>query len=209
MRVLVVGLTGGIASGKSTVLGMFQSLGAEVLSADNVAREILRPGGEAYLPVIQAFGSSFVRPDGEIDRAALAHLIFTDPQTRKRLEALTHPLILNRLADDIRSLCARPASTPIVVEIPLLFEVNVRHLVHKVVVVAVEHKTQFARLKQRTQWLDGQVEAAISSQMPLSQKLPLADWVIWNDNPLQETCQQVRNVWEEIQVAAKEDYICR
>ena len=202
---LVVGLTGGIATGKSTVLGIFRSLGAQVLSADEIAREVLRQHTDAYRAVVASFGPQYVRPDGELDRAALARLIFFDHTARQRLDEITHPAILSRIAEEVSKARASGARQPFVVEVPLLFEANARDLVDKVVVVASEHGTQFARLKRRTGWPDEQVEAAIASQMPLSQKISLADWVIWNDGPLQETDQQVRKVWREMQQAAKED----
>ncbi|MGQ9524538.1 MAG: dephospho-CoA kinase [Armatimonadota bacterium] len=202
---LVVGLTGGIATGKSTVLEMFKSLGAQVLSADEMAREVLRRNTDAYHAVVKLFGPKYVRPDGELDRAALAHLIFSDYTARERLNQITHPVILKRIAEEVGKARAARFSTPMVVEIPLLFEASAQDLVDKVIVVASEHSTQFARLKRRTGWPDEQVEAAIASQMPLSQKISLADWVVWNDGPLQETDQQVRKIWREMQQAAKED----
>lgn len=202
---MVVGLTGGIATGKSTVLGIFRSLGAQVISADEIAREVLRPHTDVYQAVVESFGPQYVRPDGELDRAALAHLIFGDRTARQRLDEITHPAILNRISEEVGKARAAGTKQPIVVEVPLLFEANARDLVDKVLVVASEHGTQFARLKRRTGWPDEQVEAAIASQIPLPLKISLADWVIWNDGPLQETDQQVRKIWREMQKAAKED----
>jgi dephospho-CoA kinase len=195
---LLIGLTGGIATGKSTVLAMFRELGAETLSADDIARDLMRPGAELHNAVVQAFGCQYLLPTGEIDRGKLGHLIFTNPDARQRLDAITHPPILKQMAGRVAQLRASGRQGPFVLEIPLLYEANARSMVHRVVLVASEHATQIARLKQRTHWPDSRIHAAIASQMPLSQKLPLADWVIWNDGSLQETQRQVRNVWEEI-----------
>lgn len=202
---MVIGLTGGIATGKSTVLEMFRTLGAFVLSADEVARELLQPGTQVYLSFVESFGKEYLRSDGQVDRAALARRIYLDPNARRRLDSLTHPAILKRLRERIEALRASGEKRPIVVEIPLLYEVNAQDMVDRVVVVASEHATQFARLKRRTGWPDDQVEAAILSQMPLFQKIALADWVVWSNGSLEETAQQVREIWKEITEAAEED----
>lgn len=197
---LVVGVTGGIASGKSTVLEELRRLGAEVFSADEIAREIVQPGEPAYQPVVEAFGPEIVDEEGRIDRGALGALVFHDETARQRLEALMHPIILHRLRTDLEAFRNQPPNDPPVAaaEIPLLYEVGAQSMVDTVLVVTVEQEQQFQRLKERTGWPEEQIWAAIQSQLPLSQKRERADWVLSTDGTLEETRAQVRAFWEKI-----------
>lgn len=197
---LVLGVTGGIATGKSTVLGMLASLGAETLSADDVSRELTRAGQPTLEAIAREFGPEVLRPDGSLDRGRLAGVVFQDPQARQRLEAILHPPILQRLRCHAERFRQDPKNKDrvLALEIPLLYEVGVEDLVDSVLVVASEHAQQLARLKQRTGWPDGQVRAALSSQLPLSLKVARADWVISTDGTLEDTQEQVRRLWEEL-----------
>ena len=207
---LVIGVTGGIGSGKSTVVEELGRLGAVTYSADAIAREILQPDGPAYQPVVDAFGPEIVRPDGRIDRVTLGERVFRNPDERRRLDALTHPIILGRLRDEIDAFRRYPPNDPPVAaaEIPLLFEAGAESLVDCVLVVALEQDRQFARLKQRSSWPDARIRAAMASQMPLPQKIARADHVISTDGDLPETLAQTRAFWEQITEAFKEDLSC-
>ena len=199
-RPLVIGVTGGIATGKSTVLEELRRLGAVVFSADEIARRIAEPDGPAFAPVVEAFGTGILGGDGRIDRAALAARVFADPDARRRLESLMHPIILSQLKNDIEAFRHHPPNDPPVAaaEIPLLYEVGAQSLVDTVLVVSAEPERQSARLKLRTRWPDDQIRAAIGSQIPLPRKRALADRVITTDGDLDDTLAQTRAFWETI-----------
>lgn len=196
----VIGITGGIATGKSTVAAMFAEMGAKLLDADQVAREIVAPGEPALEQIAATFGLEVLRPDGALDRARLGQIVFSDPKARGRLEAITHPHILKRLADRIARLREQPGEecAIVVVELPLLFEAHARDLVDRVVVVASEQKTQVARLMERAQMTREQALSRIAAQWPLEDKVRLADWVIHTDSTLQDTWDQARETWTQL-----------
>ena len=197
---LVVGITGGIATGKSTVVGELKRLGAVVFDADAIARRIVEPDGPAYGPVVEAFGPGVRDAEGRIDRNAMAARVFSDPEEKRRLESLLHPIILNELGGEIAAFRASPPNDPPVaaIEIPLLFEVGAQSMVDTVLVVSAEPEQQYSRLKQRTSWPDPRIWAAIHSQMPLAEKRARADDVISTDGDLSDTLRQTRDYWDKI-----------
>ncbi|HOM71526.1 MAG TPA: dephospho-CoA kinase [Armatimonadota bacterium] len=195
---IVLGITGGIATGKSTVAEMFRELGAEVLSADEIARDVLAPGTPAANEAVRRFGNGILAPDGSINRRALGEIVFKDPQARVALNDITHPRIIEILEDRVNRFCEKAKEDDVlVVEIPLLVECNLSRLVDKVIVVAAEQDTQIHRLTTRGLSAE-EARNRISAQMPIRQKIPLADWVIWTENSLEETLQQVMRVWEQV-----------
>jgi len=192
-----VGLTGGIASGKSTVADFFRRLGAAVVDADQVARDVVAAGSEGFDAVIGAFGADMVAPDGTLDRAKLGKLVFEDAEARKRLNAITHPRIAaesrRRIAEEQQS------DAPYVVyEAALLVENGMAEAFRPLVVVAVAPERQVARLMARDGSTAEQAQKRIDAQLPLEEKLALADHVIRNDGALPETEQRVREVHEAI-----------
>jgi dephospho-CoA kinase len=195
--VKLVGLTGGIASGKSTVAGMLRELGAKIINADDLARAIVQPGKEAWKEIVAAFGPEILRPDRSIDREKLRSAIFEDPQKRKRLDAITHPRI-RALAQARAQELAAKGSAIVVYEAPLLFE-NEAHLwLRPVILVACEDALQRRRLKARDHLSEAEITQHLKAQMPLSEKRPLADFVIENDGDLDDLKKQVKDVWEKI-----------
>ncbi|MDO8682947.1 MAG: dephospho-CoA kinase [Armatimonadota bacterium] len=201
-RGTIIGITGGIATGKSTVAGMFQDLGAEFVDADEIAREVLAPGSPAVEEVMSAFGDGVFNTDGTIDRVALAEVIFSDAQARDTLNRITHPRIIESLkakTDEFRA-----TSSPndvLVMEIPLLVEANLSWLVDKVVVVSAEQETQKNRLQMRGKLSDKQVYQRIASQTAMHKKSKQADWLVTTDCSLQDTMLQVRRIWDDIQAS--------
>ena len=197
----VIGLTGGIASGKSTVAGMFAEHGAAVLSADEIAREVLAPGSPALEAVREAFGPSVFHPDRTLDRAALGDRVFSDPEARRRLEAITHPPIRARirqiLADWRRAL---PAERPriVLLEHPLLIEAGHTDLIEGIILVAAQQTTQVARLTNVKRLTEEQAWARVRAQLPAEEKIPFADWVIDGEAPLPEVRRQVVRIWNEL-----------
>ncbi|NJC87717.1 MAG: dephospho-CoA kinase [Desulfuromonas sp.] len=187
---LVLGLTGGIASGKSSVAAMFARLGAVVVSADQLAREVVAPGSATLRALTAAFGPTILGPAGELDRETLGRLVFADPAARERLNALTHPAIARLAEARLRELHAR--NVPLVVyEAPLLFEAGAEGRVDRVLVVTIDPAAQRARLKSRDQLDATAVESRIAAQWPQADKVARADFVIDNSGPLEDTCRQV------------------
>lgn len=196
-RGIVAGLTGGIACGKSTVARMFAELGAAVVSADEISREIVAPGMPAWEEIRAEFGDAVLRPDGTLDRKRLGTIVFSDPAKRRRLEAITHPRIRQVMAERIAAAAA--AGGPVIAEIPLLFESEAsRSLVDVVIVVYADPETQLARLMGRDQLTREQALARIEAQMPLSEKVKRADFVIDNGGDLERTREQVARIWSEL-----------
>lgn len=197
---LVLGITGGVGTGKSTVLKMLGALGAETLSADEVAREVVVKGRPAHGEIVEKFGGGVVAPDGEIDRAALAAIVFEDEQARRDLEQITHPRILDAMRERIEQFRRSRIEQGAVmaVEIPLLYECGLEGMVDQVLLVAAEQGTQMNRLRSRSGMSDEQVIGRIRAQMPLEGKVSRADRVIWNDGDLETLEQSVLRLWGEI-----------
>lgn len=193
----LVGLTGGIASGKSTVAAMLRELGAKIINADDLARSIVQPGKEAWKEIVAAFGTEILRPDRTIDREKLRSAIFEDAQKRKRLDSITHPRIRALAQARAQELAAKGAAI-IIYEAPLLFE-NEAHLwLRPVILVTCEDALQRRRLKARDHLSEAEIEQHIRAQMPLIDKRPLADFIIENNGDLDDIKKQVKDVWEKL-----------
>ncbi len=201
-----IGLTGGIASGKSLVAGILRDLGAAVVDADEIAREVVRPDGPAYDGVVQAFGPEVVRPDGTLDRKALAGRIFADPAARRRLNSLTHPHIRQRMAEEGARLARMPGVDVIVFDIPLLLETtDGRDLgLDGILVVYADDDVRARRLAAREGLAEVEARRRLGAQMPLREKLVQADWVVDNNGSPEETRQQVERLWEVLRGTARE-----
>lgn len=186
----VIGITGGIGSGKSTVARMFRELGAEVVDADQLAREVVDRHQPALQDIVAAFGRGVLLEDGSLDRARLASIVFQDEVARATLNAITHPRIRERLRAEVDARRDRPGL--LVLDIPLLFESDPLKEVEAVVVVWVDRLTQLRRLVERDRFTHEEAGRRIAAQMPLAEKRRLADHVIDNSRSLEETRDQVR-----------------
>jgi dephospho-CoA kinase len=192
----LIGLTGGIASGKSTVSTLFQELGAFVIDTDKIARAVVEPGEAAYFDVIAAFGDSIVAPDGTIDRLKLGGIVFQDKDSRVILEKITHPPIEAKVNQLIQS--AQKRSCPIVIlDVPLLFESGWDKRVDEVWVVAVDETTQLQRLINRNNFSEQEAMARIKAQLPLADKIRRANQVIDNSGDLSQLQTEVLRVWTQ------------
>src|SRR5262245_14057991 len=197
-RPLVIGLTGGIGSGKSTVAAMFGELGAELVDADQIARDVVRPGQPAYQEILAAFGRDILAADGTIDRKALGARVFADPTARRRLEALVHPRIGAESLRRIGQAGAR--GVPVVIyEASLLVESGLHKTMDGVIVVAASQAAQRARVAGRDGLSALELEQRIAAQLPTQEKVAVADWVIHNEGTLEDTRRQVEAVWREIE----------
>ncbi|WP_458412255.1 dephospho-CoA kinase [Schinkia sp. CFF1] len=196
----VIGLTGGIASGKSTVANMLRNLGIVVIDADVIAREVVEVGEGAYQKIVEAFGDTILQADRTIDRAKLGAIVFNNKEKRQILNSIVHPAVrekMNREKDEY----IEKGEKVVVLDIPLLFESRLTSLVEKIILVYVDRDVQTKRLMERNQFSLEEAEARIHSQMPLSEKVPMADAVINNNGTMTETTEQLLNVlkkWELI-----------
>lgn len=191
---LLVGLTGGIASGKSVVSRQLAELGCHVIDADRLAREVVAPGEPALAAIVESFGPEVLRPDGTLDRARLGAVVFADPEKRRRLEAITHPAIQARRRAALAALDARRYDGLVIQDAALLIEVGAAAHVDRLVVVYAERAVQLDRLRRRDGLDAAEAERRLRSQMPLSEKVRLAHYVIDNSDSLEETGAQVRAV---------------
>jgi dephospho-CoA kinase len=190
---LTIGLTGGIASGKSTVTGMIRELGIPVIDADQVARDVVKAGEEAYAQIVATFGRDILQANGEIDRAKLGAIVFHNEQERKKLNAIVHPAVRRRIMAEKEAYVQNGAKT-IVLDIPLLFESELTHFIDKVIVVYVDDDVQLERLMRRNGFSEEEALARIRSQMPLREKVKKADAVINNNGTVEETKQQLLQI---------------
>jgi dephospho-CoA kinase len=191
---LLVGLTGGVATGKSTVSAMFRALGCVIIDADVLAREVVEPGEPALAEIAREFGPGVVQGDGRLDRKALGAFIFADPGLRRRLEAITHPRIRERFTRHLHELAGRSFDGIVIFDAAVIVESGNWKTVERLVVVVADEATQIARLQARDGI--GREDAAlrIRSQMPLSEKARLAHYLIDNSGDRAATQAQVRSV---------------
>jgi dephospho-CoA kinase len=192
----VVGLTGGIASGKSTVSVMFRELGAEVIDADQVAREVVDAGTPGLEEVARRF-PGVVDATGRLDRAALGRRVFADPAERRALEAIVHPRIREEVARRTEAL-ARAGVTVVLYDAALLIENGLHRGMEGVVLVSAPEAVQRARLAARDGLDEPAITARLAAQLPLADKQAHATWVVDNGGSLDETRAQVRRIWEDI-----------
>ncbi|MCL6631106.1 MAG: dephospho-CoA kinase [Alicyclobacillus herbarius] len=202
MNGLIVGLTGGIATGKSTVTGMLRELGAYVVDADVWARKVVEPGSEGLREVVAAFGDRILRSDGSLDRGALAAIVFQDEAARQRLNAITHPRVRSGMMSETKAYLSEHPGNPVVWDVPLLFEGETRHLVQRTIVVYTDEATQLARLMARNGYSEAEAKARIRAQMSIEEKRRLADYVIDNTGTLDLTREQVERIWNSIRSEA-------
>lgn len=185
-------LTGGIATGKSYCLGRFAALGVPVIDADQLARIAVAPGSPGLAAVAARFGPSVLQPDGALDRAALARLVFDDPDARAALEAIIHPDVYRRIREWFAQLPAR--TTVAIADIPLLFETGREADFDRVIVCACAPELQIRRVMARDGLSEPEARARLAAQWPIERKVAKADYVIRTDGTLEETDAQVAEV---------------
>jgi dephospho-CoA kinase len=195
--VKLVGLTGGIASGKSTVAEILARQGAAIINADVLAREVVEPDRQAWTEIVNAFGTAVLQPDRALDRQKLRAIIFDDPDARKKLESIIHPQVRALAEQRIREHAAAGYAV-IVYEVPLLFEGNLQEWLRPVILVACDVDTQKKRLQSRDNLSAVQAQKHIEAQMSLEEKRRLADYVIENNGSLEDLERQVQAVLEKI-----------
>ncbi|OGQ57131.1 MAG: dephospho-CoA kinase [Deltaproteobacteria bacterium RIFCSPLOWO2_02_FULL_53_8] len=199
---LIIGLTGGIAAGKSLVAAEFVRLGAYLIDADVISREVVLKGSHAYQEIVDEFGSGVLLADGALDRKALGRIIFADPVRRAALNAITHPRIRARiieLIDERRRAADKPF---ILIDAALLIENKLYKLVDKIVVVDAPQMTLIERMKARDGVTEAEAEGRLAAQMPVNEKRSFADYVIDNSRTAEETREAVDKVYAELKAGA-------
>ncbi|KAJ2126127.1 hypothetical protein IW147_000278 [Coemansia sp. RSA 720] len=190
---LVVGLTGGIAAGKSTASSEFRALGVPVIDADEIARQVLEPGEASYTRVVQHFGRSILDDSGRIDRGRLGHVIFSDPEQRKHLNKCTHPYIRRRILWNLAQLYARGHSM-CVLDVPLLFESGLDRVCAKTVVIECPREVQLERLTKRNGFTRVEAEARVDAQMRSDMRAARATRVVNNTESVDELRSEIRDI---------------
>jgi dephospho-CoA kinase len=191
---LRVGLTGGIATGKTTVGLMFVELGCHLIDADKITHELLQPGRPVYDAVVQTFGKTILAEDGAINRKALGGIVFSDPEARTKLNGLVHPAVIQRQRDWLNEMETKDPAGISIVDAALMIEVGTYKSYDKVIVVTCSPEVQKRRLSQRSGLSEQDIEARIRSQMPLEEKIKYADFVIDNSGDSAQTRAQVQEV---------------
>ncbi|RLB19867.1 MAG: dephospho-CoA kinase [Deltaproteobacteria bacterium] len=197
-NILLLGVTGGIATGKSTVASMLEALGAFTIDFDILARKVVEPGSPAFEEIVQYFGKGIIGPDGSLDRRRLSTIVFQDPQKRKILESFTHQRIVDAFIEQAGKIARTNPEAILQAVIPLLFEVGLEYLVDKTLVVYTPQRTQIQRLVKRDKISQKQARQILKAQIPIDEKLRRADFIIYNDRSLEETKKQVIDLWRTL-----------
>ncbi|WP_096202721.1 dephospho-CoA kinase [Bacillus sp. FJAT-45350] len=200
--IMIIGLTGGIASGKSTISNLLKTYGIAVIDADQIARDVVEPGNDAYKQIVEHFGTEILETDGTIARKKLGTVIFNDPKERKTLNGIVHPAIRQKMRDE-KDRYFEEGEEVVVYDIPLLFESDLRHMVDKTLLVYVDDNVQFERLLHRDQTTKEEAQSRINSQMPLTEKKSLADEVIDNNGTIEQTEAQLQAILKKWNIIIK------
>lgn len=194
----VIGLTGGIASGKSTVAKILEDKGAYLLDADIIAREVVEPGQSAWEEIVDWLGESILLPDKTIDRARLAELVFNDRDKLAKLNNIVHPRVGSRFVILSENIKVNDPEAVIIYDIPLLVETGMEDIVDLVLLVYVPRGVQIDRLQRRDNLSRAEAELRLEAQMPLEEKKKFADVIIDNSGSITETASQVDSFWEQL-----------
>jgi dephospho-CoA kinase len=194
---MILGLTGGIATGKSTVTAMLRERGIPVIDADQIAREVVEPGKPAYEAIVRHFGRDILLADGQINRKKLGEIVFSDEAERQKLNAIVHPEVRRVMREEAEA-AERNGAAIVFMDIPLLFESKLQHMVDKIVVVYAPASVQLARMIERDELDEEQAHKRLRAQWPIEQKKRLADFLIDNTGTREETERQVERLLAEL-----------
>jgi dephospho-CoA kinase len=197
---LIIGLTGGIVSGKSTVARMFKDLGAKIVDADKLGHKVILPQGAAWKRIIKIFGKDILQKDQTINREKLGKIVFANQNLLKKLNKITHPEIIKLIKKEI-SLAkddSKEEKKILIIDAALIYETKIDRLMDKIIVVYLDEEEQLKRLIKRNNLSEKEALQKIKSQIPLKEKIEIADYVIDNSNSLDKTKEQVETIWQEI-----------
>ncbi|MXQ54079.1 dephospho-CoA kinase [Shimazuella alba] len=195
---MIYGLTGGIATGKSTVANMFRALGATIIDADVISRQVVEPNTIGARRIRETFGEQFFSSDGSLKRDLMAKIIFSDPNARSQLNELLHPLIMDEMGKQSELVTKKNEEAVLIWDIPLLYEENLTNFVQKVIVVYVPEQMQRIRLNLRNNLTPEEITSRIQSQLSIEEKKRLADYIIDNSGSVQQTNRQVVALWNHL-----------
>jgi dephospho-CoA kinase len=196
----LLGLTGGVGMGKSTAAAFFQKRGLRIVDTDQIARELVQPGQPALDEIRRALGDKFISPDGQLRRDELAKVVFKDPAARKKLEEILHPRIRERWLAQVETWRSENRPFAIVV-IPLLYETRAEPHFDKIICVACSENSRRQRLGDRG-WTQSQTDARIAAQMPVTDKIARANFVIWSEGALENHSRQVDRILDRVAAVA-------
>jgi dephospho-CoA kinase len=197
---ILVGLTGGVATGKSTVAKMFKQCGAAVINADLLARQVVEPGKPAWRAIVKLFGKTVLNQDRSLDRQALGSIIFHNPKKRRQLERIIHPRVAREQARLTKAITRKDPNAVVIYEVPLLFEAGVDKRVDKIIVVTADRNIQIARLKKRNGLSRAEAIRRIRSQMPLEKKTQQADHLLNGTLPRPSLRRQVGQLFRSLRL---------
>jgi len=195
---ILVGLTGGVATGKSTVARMFKQCGAVVIDADQLARDVVKPGKPAWREIVTLFGKTVLNQDRSLNRQALGSIVFRNRTKRRQLERIIHPRVAREQQRLVRRVAKRKPHAVVIYEVPLLFEAGVDKRVDKIIVVTADRETQIMRLKKRNHLSRAEALRRIQAQMSLSKKVRLADIVIDGTLRRQDAMKTIRGAFLDL-----------
>lgn len=197
---LIIGLTGGIVSGKSTVARMFKDLGAKIVDADKLGHQVILPQGAAWKRIIKTFGKDILQKDQTINREKLGKIVFANQDLLKKLNKITHPEIIKLIKKEI-SLAkdnSKEEKKILIIDAALIYETKIDRLMDKIIVVYLDEEEQLKRLIKRNNLSEKEALQKIKSQIPLKEKIEIADYAIDNSNSLDKTREQVEKIWENL-----------
>jgi len=194
---MILGLTGSVGSGKSTVSSHLRDLGAQIICADEIAREVVAKGSPALLDITREFGPDVLDPDGALDRRAMARLVFADAEARRKLEQIIHPRVRERELQLLETYRDYPL---VVLDIPLLYETGAEDICDRVAVVVIDEKSRQERLMKSRSMGAEEIAARLAAQMPQEEKAARADFVINNSGTLEQTREQVARLIAELDI---------
>lgn len=195
---MLIGLTGSVATGKSTVASLLKACGAAIIDADALARQVVQPGKPAWRDIVRFYGKQVLETDQTLNRPALAHIVFRNPRKLRTLSRIIHPRVAREQARLTRDLARKDPTAIIVYDVPLLFEAGVDKRVDRIVVVVADRETQIARLQRRNHLTRAEALRRIRSQMPLAQKVKQTDYVIDGTLPLPQLKRAVKDLYAEL-----------
>ncbi len=201
---LIAGLTGGIATGKSLVAGRFTDNGAGIIDADKIAHDVVRPGRPAWQEIVDCFGRQYLLPDDTLDRKALGDAVFSDPDQKEKLNRIVHPRVFAEISRQIQKAmnASDAAGSVTILDVPLLFESGLQQNLAATIVVYTDPSTQLRRLMNRDNSSKEAALARINAQMPLDRKKALADFLIDNNGPVEKTWKQVDDIYATLKTKA-------
>ncbi|OLD36317.1 MAG: dephospho-CoA kinase [Nitrospirae bacterium 13_1_40CM_2_62_10] len=199
---IVVGLTGGLATGKSSVARLFQDCGAIVIDADVLAREAVEPGRPAWRDIVRVFGKKVLQPDRALDRRTLGRIVFGTRAKLKQLNAIVHPRVAREQNRLTREIVSKEPDAVIIYDAPVLIEAGAHNRMNKIIVVAADQATQIKRLCNRSHFSRAEALRRIRSQLPLAQKIKLADYVIDGTLSFEQTKNEVQRIYAQLEQLA-------